>query len=258
MHREPTPPSTIEGLDLDLPPGLEELILRCLMKAPKDRFQTMEEVGDELRYILRSMEGFIPDGFDPSARRSRVPDVSDQTLTPVESEPSKSHTLIYSLVALLTALLSGGIAWLTRPAPAITPLPEPEVSATSVSESLPKIPSAASLEKEKEVVPSVQVRVVVLPLGARIFEGNDDLGIAPVTVAVGDSPRNLKARRAGYLTQSFVVTGETPELSIHLTSTSNKDAAVPSSTSTPPAPSTSKTKKGAKGNYGGDDLPAPW
>jgi hypothetical protein len=218
----------------------------------------MEEVGDELRYILRSMEGFVSDGIDTSVRRSRVPLVSDETLTPVESEPSKSHTLTYSLVALLTALLSGGIAWLTRPAPAFAPPSEPEISAPNVSDPLPEVPSAIPLKKEEEVAPSAQVRVVVLPQGARIFEGSDDLGVSPVTVTVGESPRNLKARRAGYQTQCVVVTGEKPELSILLKSTSSKDAAAPSSTSTPPAPSKPKAKKGAKGNYGGDDLPAPW
>lgn len=262
MHRDPTPPSTIEDLKLALPPGLEELILRCLMKSPKDRFQSMEELGGELRNILCIVEGFIPDGIDPSGRVSRITQTSGQAATQATPPPpSKSHTLIYTLVALLTALLSGGIAWMTRSAPTLAPTPGPELSAPNVPEATSEVPALPPSEKGEPEAPAVQVRVLVSPQGARIFEGNNDLGVAPLDIAIKNGPRTLKARRAGYLTQSFIVNGEIPQLSINLKkqSSTQKEEDSPSPTAAPRrAPSRPHIGRGSDSDYGGDDLPAPW
>ncbi len=55
LHESPTPPSQI----VPIPPVLEALILKCLAKSPKDRFQSMTEVLTALRtcHVGRSTAG---------------------------------------------------------------------------------------------------------------------------------------------------------------------------------------------------------
>jgi serine/threonine protein kinase len=45
---EPPPPSIFK----EMPAGVEAIVLRCLQKAPDDRFQTMADVGDAIRAVL--------------------------------------------------------------------------------------------------------------------------------------------------------------------------------------------------------------
>src|SRR5262249_4108618 len=48
LQREPTPLRQI----VDLPEDIESVVMRCLRKDPAERFQTMEELGNQLSALL--------------------------------------------------------------------------------------------------------------------------------------------------------------------------------------------------------------
>ena len=52
LHREPKPPSKIQA---GLPPGLDDIILRALAKKPAERYQTMDELREDLEAVAEGL-----------------------------------------------------------------------------------------------------------------------------------------------------------------------------------------------------------
>ena len=52
LHREPKPPSKIQA---GLPPGLDDIVLRALAKKATDRYQTMEELREDLEAVAEGL-----------------------------------------------------------------------------------------------------------------------------------------------------------------------------------------------------------
>ena len=66
LTSEPEPATKINK---DLPPGLEQVILKCLMKNPAGRYLSMDELADDLNAVA---EGFKPLNAKPGPFRGRI------------------------------------------------------------------------------------------------------------------------------------------------------------------------------------------
>jgi serine/threonine protein kinase len=116
---EPVPPSAVSTID----PGIEQLILRSMAKAPAGRPASMREVGETLRALRRSGGNFAlpPSGAFPridtqsgaslsgphSSIASRMSGVG--AIPPAKSESSGGKMLLVASLLMLT--LGGGAAF---------------------------------------------------------------------------------------------------------------------------------------------------
>ncbi len=65
------PPPPLTGHRPDLPPGLDDVIMRCLAKRPGDRYDTAEALGDALEPFLLSSGALTPVGTRPVTRATQ-------------------------------------------------------------------------------------------------------------------------------------------------------------------------------------------
>src|SRR5712692_420342 len=63
LHEEPQPLD--EARPDAVPPRLQMILDRTLQKDPKDRYQKVAELRDDLRIVLREVESGVPQGFEP-------------------------------------------------------------------------------------------------------------------------------------------------------------------------------------------------
>lgn len=221
IHRQPTPPSLIEDLDLSLPDGLERLILRCLEKSPQGRFQSMEAVGEELKGILNRFESAALPAVSAISRPGVPTPTEDQALV-VASQVAKkkrSNLRLYLSVAAVAALLSGTLAWMTRPAPPSS------IEEMSPPPGLEEDPVASSTEAEtvvKEQTPP------------------------PSEASTGPTPPRPQTKSKA---KAPVTTKKKPTSEV-------VKAPRPTPAPRPAAPPRSKARP--KTDIGGDDLPSPW
>jgi predicted Ser/Thr protein kinase len=201
--------------DVDIPDALERLVLRCLAKAPEERFSDMQELLEAMRALAlelglgseSSLAGatLVPDSAPSGLRpaigeplRLDAHDIGAPVLPAREHGPARSTVIALSVVAL--AVVLAVIALVARPAP-----PEPVVTsapptavrgAPAVAAPAPKaVPSAsvpAALPK-----PAVAIAVPSKPTSAappsstatdtaRAAQQPPDMVIAPSEVA--DTP----------------------------------------------------------------------
>src|SRR5713226_9747119 len=67
LHEEPRPLD--EARPDAVPPRLQMILDRTLQKDPRDRYQKVAELRDDLRVVLREVESGVPQGFEPVAPR---------------------------------------------------------------------------------------------------------------------------------------------------------------------------------------------
>src|SRR5712692_1737937 len=63
LHEEPPPLD--EARPNPVPPRLQVILDRTLQKDPRDRYQKVAELRDDLRIVLREVESGVPQGFEP-------------------------------------------------------------------------------------------------------------------------------------------------------------------------------------------------
>ena len=155
----PRPPSERRGAPV--PAVLEAAILRCLEKAPADRFAT----GDELVEALRA-DRPVSLPIPRRARRRRA-------------------------VMLLPALAMAGAAVAVQ----LWPRTEPLAAAPTIEAVAPPAPAPP---KPREPATTITIALSSTPAGAELFVDGEPLGRAPanVTIPIGSAPVALKARFA--------------------------------------------------------------
>jgi serine/threonine-protein kinase len=154
VHTEPVPPAKLNPA---IPAKLESVILKCLAKSPANRYQTGEELAQDLALLCAdskalSLQSTAPlatgtgkaseETFDLNPGQPSKPlPASEITAMEMPPRPAKKHgALLVAAAVLLVAVAAGGVYLLhhrqpaapaSAPAasaqPAMTPLPVPAV-----------------------------------------------------------------------------------------------------------------------------------
>jgi tRNA A-37 threonylcarbamoyl transferase component Bud32 len=227
MYKAPIPIRALVPAPPDVPPGLEAIILKCLSKQPEQRYQSMEELVEELG---RLVDGVVPlavremmsrsGGFNvPADYFARGPG----TIPAPQPAPGTraSHWLLYlGLAAVLfaiglgtTVLMLDAVGAAPPPVVALTvSAPPPRVSATTAAPrpSLEVAPASSAVEH--------RVLVATVPTVAEVFVGDRPIGSSPVAVAVsGERPVEITLRADGYLPQTERLDGAQDSVVVTLT-----------------------------------------
>jgi len=267
MYKEPPPPSVVDGSP-ELLPGFEDVILKCMAKAPLDRYQSLVDLMSDLRLVfsdvlpVRPAERVSGTGFSskPALLHAHARPSRPQPLPPQEapefhrvSTPNMlptpellaasgkkakpgSHWLLYAGIGLSAALLAGSVVWgLTSRKPELAPV---EVAAAQPAQ----VNNATSTQEQAiAAVKTVRVAVAVVPLQAHVFLGETDLGESPVMVEVGSEPIVLEGRLAGYERQTVRVDGSQTKLSLVLRKKPTPDSTTSGPSGPTAKPSSTKT-----------------
>ena len=135
LHDTPRPPAQLQG---SVPPELERVILRALAKDPAQRYQSAQEMLEDLE--ARDMA--LPPAPQPEPTRVSPPATQILAQTP----PRSSRVWLGALLAALLALGGGGLWWWSArqsaPAPVATKAP------ASAPLAIPAPPSPTATEPQ--------------------------------------------------------------------------------------------------------------
>jgi serine/threonine-protein kinase len=136
----------------DTPAELEQLILRCLRKAPADRWQSMTEVATALTSMRARLESGVvlrPASAPPVQVSATVPPPAPVVSSSIPNRGSKKGLFLAAGSAAVLALALGGAWWQThRPSqPAAAPV------ATAAPPAQPSAPITAPAPPAPEVKP---------------------------------------------------------------------------------------------------------
>jgi serine/threonine-protein kinase len=225
MYKAPVPIRALVPPQ-DVPPGLEAIILKALSKKPEQRYQTMEEVAQDLDKLTR---GMIPDAVPEMMSRSGGFNVPADFFkergmpAPVPATPmtggSRGRWGVYAGVAGVVAAIaivvgifaksssSTASSNLVSPAavPAATPTVAPPPATTQ-----PAAPPPAAPEPKHVLFASE-------PLDSHVFQNGQDLGAPPITIDVPAGQKvTVEVRREGYKTQLVTLDGSEKKVKTNL------------------------------------------
>jgi eukaryotic-like serine/threonine-protein kinase len=238
----------------DVPEDLERVIARAMAKNVEERYESMDELADDLR---RVQQGIAPAAV--SFARTLAPGAFGGAQAGKKSSP-----LIPILLGAL-ALVAGGVGAvialggdeeeLPVAEAELAPEPEPEVAAAEVEE-----PEA---EPEIQAAPVRTIAVGSDPESAEVWKGNALIGNTPIDLPVpseGD-PIEYELRYPGYLAKSFAISSATiaKRLSFKLSPepAAKRPARAARPTTTMKAPATPEAKPARRAPVGVEVLD-PW
>ena len=125
----------------DVPPKLEQVVTRSLMKSPDDRFQTMKDMHLALGMLKHESDsGVLYRSMLMSQSEVQLPPVASSTVkvsgsaASVAAAPASSKTTMIAIAAGLAVLAIGGFAWMrSGTPPAAVPAQEPVTVAASAA-----------------------------------------------------------------------------------------------------------------------------
>ncbi len=233
MYKAPVPIRALVP-EVNVPPGLDAIVLKCLSKKPEARYASMDELTEDLDKLER---GVLPGAVDEMMARSGGFNVpadyfrSAAMPAPVPGspfEPKKRWPLYASIGAVATLLGIVGLVVLARSpnSGAQTSSAGIVVSATalpamSASSTPPAIAPAAPAVSVVAALPAApvthEVLVSVLPNDAMISRDGADLGQSPVALRLADDETaNIVIQRKGYKTRNVKVTPAEPKQAFQL------------------------------------------
>jgi serine/threonine-protein kinase len=270
MYKSPVPIRALVPPQ-DVPPGLEAIILKALSKKPEQRYQSMDELTQDLDKLTR---GGVPEAVPEMMSRSGGFNVPADFFRergmpePVPGAPlpglQKTHWARWGLVAVAAIAVIGLVVFIVprsslstnRPsdvAPALTAAHAPATATT------PPAPVEAKAVEAKHVLFGAE------PIDAHLFVGDQDLGAAPrnVDVPIGET-RTVEVRRDGYKTESRTIDGSQARISVKLTKLTGarpappRPVAQPSKQPEPARPAAAPAPAPAAAPLGGGDIVNPW
>jgi len=187
------PPSS---LGVEVPEGLEAVVMGCLAKAPESRVQSMDEVADALGALLGDAPGRTPRSITPI---SLAPAPATSSAPPRAAKP-RSLWLVGAAVGLGIAACAAGVAvalTLTRPVESASAQPSPavEIPSTSPSRTGPRREPDAPAESPPAPATS---RLVSEP-PAQVYDGDALLGETPLALPrPEEGAHSFTLRRPGW------------------------------------------------------------
>jgi serine/threonine-protein kinase len=233
MYEQPVPLHTLPP-PVGVSPSVEAVILKCLEKQADIRYQTMEEVHEDL---VKIEQGLTPQAVLDAVDRSSSPGARRDATGRHASDPATGMTMrvgdpggsrlpvgklpliaaalaAVGLVAVVLAIALGGSE---EPEPVVTPpvvaeAPEPEPEPEQ-----PQMEESGSTETEKVTISSD-------PAGVEVWLGDELIGNAPVEIPrpQGDERVELTLRMAEYNDQPIRISSLTAE-SVRITLERNRD-----------------------------------
>jgi serine/threonine-protein kinase len=223
MYKAPVPIRALVP-QIDVPPGLEAIVLKTLSKKPEGRYANMDQLVADLEKLE---QGLVPDAVQEMMARSgafHVPaDYFRSSLmpAPVPAEPTlpKQRWPVYTGIgaAVTVAVVAGFLvaksaAHPAHAEPSATPQPIPvtQVPPPAPAPIPPPAPTATP-PVEHEVI------VSVVPSDATIARDGRELGVAPVALhlAEGETATIVVTRR-GYKTKTVTIQGTEPKQTLTL------------------------------------------
>jgi serine/threonine-protein kinase len=219
MYKAPVP---IRALlpEVDVPAGLDAIVLKCLTKKPEGRYQTMDELLADLDKLER---GLLPDAVHEMMARSGGFNVPADYFglsampAPVPASPRQGPKRwpLYALMGAVGTLVGVVIVIVvarSASSRAQTPPPPPPAAAVAPIEAVRPAPSAAVVSAAAAVpsapppAPTREVLVSVVPIDATITRGGVDLGQPPLAfhLATGESAV-IQIARKGYKTKTVTI-----------------------------------------------------
>jgi serine/threonine-protein kinase len=218
MYKAPVPPRALPECPPDLPPGLEVIIMRCLRKKPEERYQTMEELEQDLD---RLANGEVPKAAqDMMALSAGYQSLAQSALAaagmpkPIPAEPMiagvpRSKWPLYAgvagvvvVVGIATAALMGGKSNAkAAPSNTVTATDAPKPTATqtaavteTATTSAP-VPTVAKKTRTILVDPPVPTAKIFDDQGKQIGDGSP--GAQAIDIPEGTT-KTFTVKAAGY------------------------------------------------------------
>jgi serine/threonine-protein kinase len=229
MYKAPVPIRALVP-EVDVPAGLDAIVLKCLTKKPDGRYANMEELSTDLEKLER---GLMPDAVQEMMARSgafMVPsDYFRSSLmpAPVPAEPTLPRrrwplyavigavgTLVGIIGVIVVAKTAGGTAHALPSATAARAASSEVAPATALPSATP-VASPAPAPVPAPVLREVLVSVV--PSDAMIARDGQDLGVAPVILhLVPGEVATLTVTHKGYKAKVVSVDASGPRQNLTL------------------------------------------
>jgi tRNA A-37 threonylcarbamoyl transferase component Bud32 len=227
MYKSPVPiRALVPGVDI--PPGLDAIILKSLSKKPEGRYSSMDELIADLEKLE---DGVLPDAVQEMMGRSGGFNVpadyfrSSAMPAPVPGSPAarSARWPLYAVIgAVGTILGTVAVVLLARNAGwniAHATLPPPLVATTvAVPAPLPVPPPVTVLAPPTRTAPVLhEVLVSVTPTDATLTRDGQDLGGAPAALHLAEGETAaLVISRKGYRTRTVTVDTTSPKVAVAL------------------------------------------
>jgi serine/threonine-protein kinase len=207
MYVAPVPPNERVADDRKVPVGLEAIILKCLSKNPEHRYGSMQALYDDLQRVSR---GAVPDAVGDLLSRGTDELPLNRLRSAAQALPATSPSgsgfnwlgvgltsvLVITLLAVIFAPLNGQLF----DNDIVVTGTEPAVAPTIVADR-----------------PMYTVALVLSPIDAHVFDGNDDLGTMPISIQLGQGEvATVEVRREGFSSQKVLIDGTRSKLIVQL------------------------------------------
>jgi serine/threonine-protein kinase len=219
MYKAPVPIRALVP-DVDVPPGLDAIVLKCLTKKPEGRYQTMDELVADLAKLE---QGMLPDAVQEMMARSggfNVPaDYFRNAMPePVPGSPPQraKRWPLYAAMGAVATIIGAVVVGLVAKPPSSTagtlPPPTAAPSAPAATATAPApVPTAILAPVSHEVL------VTVTPGDATLLREGKNLGPQPVVLHMADGETaSLSISRKGYKPKNVVIDGRDARVSFSL------------------------------------------
>jgi serine/threonine-protein kinase len=226
MYKAPVPIRALVP-EVDVSPGLDAIVLKCLSKKPEGRYASMEQLGEDLEKVER---GVLPTAVDEMMARSGGFNVpadyfrSAAMPAPVPGAPPerrKRWPLYASIGAVGTLIGVMAVVMVARsPSSGAQPstgivVPATAVPAPSASAALAPVETIAPAAAP--VAPTHEVIVSASPGDATVTRDGTDLGQLPLVLQLADGQSaSLVITRKGYKSRTVKVTSAEPRVAFQL------------------------------------------
>jgi serine/threonine-protein kinase len=214
MYKAPVPIRALVPPQ-DVPPGLEAIILKALSKKPEQRYQTMDELAQDLDKLTR---GMIPDAVPEMMSRSGGFNVPADFFkergmpAPVPATPnipgSRGRWGVYAGVAGVVAAVAIVVAIFAKSSSSTASSTLVAPAAVPAAPPAPVPPPPAPVAAPAAVPEAKHVLFASEPLDAHVFQNGQDLGATPVTIEVPVGTKvTVEVKREGYKPQYVTLDG---------------------------------------------------